>query len=555
MEHLSLADAVEKHVRPGDSLQIFYGHSRWSAVAREVCRQFWGTDPQFELQFLSCGNLGTLFLHGKLLRKLTTAYAGDGFPTGGPNPIYARAVGDAEIDIEHWSILTYQQRNEAAARGLPASVTASLRGTDMAGNDAYTSVDTPFGEVGLVAPMGTDVFLLHAPVADVHGNVALTGPLMEGLWAGWGARRGAIVTVDKVVDDLSPWNASVKLPAHRVLAVVEAPFGAHPGGVYAGDLPSQGYGEDIPFWNEIARHSRADYDAWIKEWVLEVPDQQTWNDKLGADHLQWLLRRGEADSWREDDSAQPIDEDAPITKQEIAAAICARELSDRVIALGAHAILAGAGISNLASWAGAGLARQEGTEVRLTAEMGMWGYQPTPADPFIFNHRVFPGAEMLSDCSTILGTVVGGPGTVTIGCMSGAEVDRRGNINSTIIPGTSFLAGSGGGADVAGGCDETVLALVASPRRLVERCAFVTSPGDKVATVCTDLGILRKRDGELQLAAVIAGEGSLDERVRAAVGACGWPLEVDRNVAEITAPTMKEILTLRGWDRERILLS
>jgi acyl CoA:acetate/3-ketoacid CoA transferase alpha subunit/acyl CoA:acetate/3-ketoacid CoA transferase beta subunit len=554
MQHLSLADAVEAHTRPGDSLQVFYGHSRWTAVAREVCRQFWRSDPGFELQFVSCGNLGTLFVHGGLVRKIVTTYAGDGFPTGGPNPVYTRALREG-LEIEHWSILTFQQRNEAAARGLPAAVTASLRGTDMESNSAYKCIDTPFGEVGLLAPLECDVVMMHAPVADAKGNVALTGPLMEGLWAAWSARRGAIVSVDKVVDDLSPWNTAVRLPAHRVLAVVEAPFGAHPGGVYAGDLPTRGYGEDIPFWNSIAAASRGDFDAWIADWVLAVHDQQEWNARVGSDRLEALVRRTAADSWQEDASRLPLDEGASITKKEVAAAICARELSDRIKATGADAVLAGAGLSNLAAWAGVTLARREGRDVRLAAEMGMWGYEPTPADPYIFNHRSFPTAEMLTDVSWILGTLVSGPGSKVIGAMTGAEVDRFGNINSTDIPGTQFVAGSGGGADVAARCDEVVLALVASRHRLVERCAYLTSPGERVQTVCTDLGILRKRDGELRLAGVVAGKESLEERVRAAVGACGWPLLADREITEIPYPSPADVLMLRNWDRERILLS
>ena len=60
----------------------------------------------------------------------------------------------------------------------------------------------------------------------------------------------------------------------------------------------------------------------------------------------------------------------------------------------------------------------------LTAELGLWDYTPTPADPYIFNHRVFPGTSMLSDSSTVLGMVVGGPGTTTIGCLGAAEVDQ-----------------------------------------------------------------------------------------------------------------------------------
>jgi acyl CoA:acetate/3-ketoacid CoA transferase alpha subunit len=178
VEHLNLADAVEKHVHPGDALQIFYGHSRWTAAAREVCRQFWGTDPAFELQFLSLGNLATLFFHGGLIRRCVTAYVGNGFPTGGPNPIYTRACRSGDVEVEHWSILTFQQRVEAAARGLPALVTRSLGQTSMADNAGFQQISTKFGDVNLVAPLVPDVALIHAPVADMRGNIAMTGPMM-----------------------------------------------------------------------------------------------------------------------------------------------------------------------------------------------------------------------------------------------------------------------------------------------------------------------------------------------------------------------------------------
>ena len=73
-----------------------------------------------------------------------------------------------------------------------------------------------------------DVALLHAPVADRAGNVALHPPLLEGVWGALAARRGAIVTVERVVDDLRPWSHLVRIPAHRVLAVVRGADGRAP---------------------------------------------------------------------------------------------------------------------------------------------------------------------------------------------------------------------------------------------------------------------------------------------------------------------------------------
>src|SRR5271157_3815771 len=65
----SLADAVARNVQPGDTVQVMMGHSRWTAAARELARQFWGTDPGFTLVMSSLGALGALFFEGGLLRR------------------------------------------------------------------------------------------------------------------------------------------------------------------------------------------------------------------------------------------------------------------------------------------------------------------------------------------------------------------------------------------------------------------------------------------------------------------------------------------------------
>ena len=106
-----------------------------------------------------------------------------------------------------------------------------------------------------------------------------------------------------------------------------------------------------------------------------------------------------------------------------------------------------------------------GSRVQLTAEIGLWGYEPTPADPFVLNHRNFWRSTMLNDASVVLGTLVGGPGTTTLACLGGAQVDRYGNVNSTLIPGGPFLVGSGGGNDVASVCAEAVVVALLAPER------------------------------------------------------------------------------------------
>lgn len=559
---MSLADAVRANVRAGDELHIVCGHTRWTAAAYEVVRQWWGRDPGFALVMLSLSSLGTLFVRGGLVRRIVTGYSGDVFPNFTPNPVFGAAYQSGDVEVQHWSFLAFQQRLEAAARGLPAITTRSLAGSSMADNAGFAMVASPFADgdgakVGLLAAYAPDVALVHGAVADHAGNVAFHPPLLEGVWGALAAERGAVVTVERVVDDIRPWAHLVRLPAHRVLSVSECPMGAHPGGLYGRFTPAEPYGEDLAFWASVRGASRGDdFDAWIAEWVLDVPDQVAYLGKLGADRCRALRQRAAPESWRDDEAAHPPDLHAPVNAWEWATVFAARLLADRIVATGADAVLAGAGVANLAAWLAVRLARSRGSSCVLCAELGLWGYEPTPADPFVFNHRAFPSATMLADSAEILGLAVPGPGTRTLACLGAALVDAGGNIDSTVVPGQAFLVGSGGGNDVASAADEVVVVATLTARRTVESVPYVTSPGRRVSHLVTDLGVFAKdgADDRFVLIAVPAGEGSRETRAEAVRSLCGWELAVAAELGELVEPTAGEIETLRRWDPEGLFL-
>jgi acyl CoA:acetate/3-ketoacid CoA transferase beta subunit len=300
--------------------------------------------------------------------------------------------------------------------------------------------------------------------------------------------------------------------------------------------------------------ARGELDAYAKEWVLGPATHDEYLAKVGADQLLWLEGRSDPMSWKADADAHPIVEDPEFTAWECAAAFGAREVERVVAEVDAHAVLAGAGAANLAAWVAVARARAAGSAVTLTAELGLWGYVPTPADPYIFNQRVFPATPYLSDASSVLGMVIGGPGTVTVGCLGAAEVDREGNLNSTQLAGGRFLVGSGGANDVASRATACVIVTLARPERLPESVGYVTSPGHGVVSVVTEKGILRRRDGVLRVAAVGAGPGSVEERVRAFVASCGYEPAVTREVEQLPEVTAHEVRALREFDRERLFL-
>jgi acyl CoA:acetate/3-ketoacid CoA transferase alpha subunit/acyl CoA:acetate/3-ketoacid CoA transferase beta subunit len=544
-------DEAVSHVRAGDAVHLVCSHTRWTAAGRALVRRWWGEDPGWTLVMLSLSSLGTLFFRGGLVRKVVTGYSGDVFPNFTPNPRFGRAYLAGEVEVEHWSFLTFAQRMEAAARGLPALATASLAGSSMAANEGFEVVDTPFGSVGMVAAFAPDVALVHGAIADRAGNVVLHPPLLEGVWGALAARRGVIATVERVVDDIRPWSHLVQIPAHRTLAVAECPMGAHPGGLYGTFTPAEPYGEDLAFWQEARDASRRDdagFDDWIRHWVLEPEDQQAYLECLGTERCSALRERADRDSWRADAAGAPPDMAAEANDWERAAVVGARVLAARLVESSADVVLAGAGVANLATWLAVEKARAAGAHTVLTAELGLVGYEPTPADPFVFNHRAFPSATVMGTSDDVLGVLLPGPGTTALACLGAAQFDAEGNINSTVVPGRTFLVGSGGGNDTASAADEVVVVTTLTGRRTVERCPYVTSPGTRVRAIATDLGVLERRGDRFVLTSV--REGALDtirERI-------AWELEVAEDLAVLADPTEEELRRLRTWDPHGLFL-
>ena len=145
--------------------------------------------------------------------------------------------------------------------------------------------------------------------------------------------------------------------------------------------------------------------------------------------------------------------------------------------------------------------------------------------------------------------LVGSPGTTLLACLGAAQIDRFGNINSTVIGDRTFLVGSGGGNDVATAADEVVVMSTLTGRRLVAEVPYITSPGVRVRAFVTDLGVFEKQDdGVLGLVAVAAGPGTVDERVEAIRERCPWDLAVSDDLVELDPPDPAHIERLRRWD-------
>jgi glutaconate CoA-transferase, subunit B len=157
------------------------------------------------------------------------------------------------------------------------------------------------------------------------------------------------------------------------------------------------------------------------------------------------------------------------------------------------------------------------------------------------------------------------PGRIQTGFLGAAQIDRFGNINTTVI-GPDYrqpkvrLPGAGGAPEIAASCREVIVIVRQSARAFVERVDFITSfgygrgPGDRErlglrgrgpVLVITDLGVLEPDPGTCELTLTRLHPGVTVEQARAATG---WELAVSPGLGTTEPPTEEELRTLRALE-------
>lgn len=174
------------------------------------------------------------------------------------------------LEIEEHSHAGMAARYTAGASGLPFGVLRGYLGSDLAHHTNVAPIDCPFTgeELSAVPAINPDVTIIHAQQADRDGNV--------GLWGITGVQReavlaatAAIVTVEEIVDELSPAGPNpAVLPSWTVTAVAPVPRGTHPS--YAMGYTTR----DNAFytrWDEVSRDREA-FGRWVERFILDQVD-------------------------------------------------------------------------------------------------------------------------------------------------------------------------------------------------------------------------------------------------------------------------------------------
>ena len=248
---------------------------------------------------------------------------------------------------------------------------------------------------------------------------------------------------------------------------------------------------------------------------------------------------------------------APMTAQDFSADEMMTVAAARLIDNGTVCFV-GIGLPSAA----ANLARaSHAPDAVLIYESGTIGAKPDVLPLSIGDNELAETADFVVSTAEVFRYWLQG-GRITVGFLGAAQLDRFGNINTTVIGDYERpkvrLPGAGGAPEIAALAGEVFVIMRQSARSFVERVEFVTSaghltggdwreraglPGRGPSRVITDLGILEPdpESRELTLACVHPGVAVDDARA-----ATGWPLATADGLAVTPAPTEGELAALRG---------
>lgn len=243
----------------------------------------------------------------------------------------------------------------------------------------------------------------------------------------------------------------------------------------------------------------------------------------------------------------------------------AREIRDR------ERVFAGAGLPLLAAILalrthapGASICLETGIVGSRFPDDVIRGKSPLPR--FVMDPRIIPGATFRCGLLEVNGIFLP-RGKFDVGFLGGAQVDRFGNLNSTLIGSWTqpavWLPGSGGAAEIAMSSGRVVIIIAPHDRhRFREKVDLITSPGyldgpggrerhglrgGGPAAVISPRGVMRFREDTKEMYLWGTFPGVRAEEVRANTG---WDLLVAENIHEIPPPTEEEIEIIRHVDRD-----
>lgn len=278
-KRMSAKDAVAKFVHDGDTLIIGnYTISIAFGLVYEVARQK-------KKGLTLCSQSGHLcdeiLMAAGCLDRLVTAFVMNAGTIEGDYPV-GRALKQGVLQIEDYTNFHYNARLVAGMHGFSfMQVLEGILHTDVfkrrgfMGEDKFKVITCPFTgkDTVLVPALTPDVCIIHVQRADRFGNAQYWGA-MGSVQAAALASRRIIVSCEEIVehDVIASSPHFTIIPAFRVDAVVEMPWGAHPGEV-VGHYNTDKVAMAVMGAGLLTEDGSK---AWLDEWVHQCPDHKAY---------------------------------------------------------------------------------------------------------------------------------------------------------------------------------------------------------------------------------------------------------------------------------------
>jgi glutaconate CoA-transferase subunit A len=261
-EIVSLSDAIAELVHDGDTVALEgFTHLIPVKAGQEIIRQ---GRRDLTLVRMTPDIVYDQMIGAGCAAKLVFSWAGN--PGVGSLHRFRDAVQNAwpaPLEIEEHSHAGMANRYAAGAAGLPFAVLRGYAGTDLAAQtDTIRPITCPFtGEVLTAVPaLNPDVGIVHAQRADRAGNVQYWGIQGVHKEVVLGSAR-SLVTVEEIVDELTPMPGAVVLPSWTVTRVAHVPDGARPSYAMGFSDRDNDYYQQ---WDKISR-DRSAFGEWLAE--------------------------------------------------------------------------------------------------------------------------------------------------------------------------------------------------------------------------------------------------------------------------------------------------
>ena len=481
----------------------------------------------------------------------------------GLSPASRRAVETGRCKVVgEISNAGYQWRFLAGMMGLPFIPSRVMLGTDTLTHSSAQVISDPFSgkPVCLLPACYPDVAVIHVPRCDKFGNAQIDGIMVEDFELARASRR-VILTTEKIVASSKirsePWKTVI--PFYLVDAVVHVPYGSHPCQMpYSYFFDEQHIGE----WLAASRSDEG-VEKYLETYVYGCDNHEAYLKRIGGSRALQRLRQIEhfelemTAPWIKKSEGKPRDS---YSSTELLASAAAHALED------GKSVFVGTGLPMIAAMLAQ---RTHAPNLLLVFEAGGIGPQMPVLPISVGDSRTFYQAVAASSMHDTMS--MSQAGYLDYGFLGAAQIDRYGNINTTVIGPYEHpvvrLPGSGGANDVGSLCHKTIILMRQDKERFLSKVDFLTTPGylDGAGSreehglprdsgpyrVITQLGVYGFEAETKQMMLLSLHPGVSVEMVQQQ---SGFPILIPQQIGLTAAPTAKERAILRKIDPAGIVI-